>query len=194
MNLIVILHQPTHLNFPSSSKALIELLYFWPDDRLDTEEECITFQSLTSTAYLCKLMTLARTYTESAGNYIRHIGRKKNVRDRLNGHHLMELVVHVITFFGNGRMVSEFILEVLHQIFKKWFENNTWTDSQLTTVGLGMCRQWPLSAYVHYIIWKHGESTERELAKQTLIRIFFGEEVFKRFRSDEHLYTDRLVV
>lgn len=74
---------------PGKFQAFIILLYFWPDDRLDTEEELKVVQSLTTSFYFGNLILLSRKYTTSAADYIRHIGRKQNVVDLPNGNRLM---------------------------------------------------------------------------------------------------------
>lgn len=64
--------------------------------------------------------------------YIKAYTREHNEPDRESSHRLKQLVVHTVPLFGNGRLISELIMEFVNQLFKSWLEMNTNSDSHIT--------------------------------------------------------------
>ena len=74
---------------------------------------------------------------------------------------------------------------MVHFFFKKWFEYNPSPDSHLTAVDIALSRTWCSNVYVSYNMYKHGADKQRALAKRDLLRLFFGEKLFKVSANSE---------
>ena len=164
-------------NLPILLQRFIATLFFWPDERLDSEQDVSFLRGDSFKGYLTSLHRLATEYSSAVIKYINKYTRERNAPDRPNSHRLLELVVHTLPLFGHGRMVSELIMEVVHQTFKSWLDTNTSPDAHITAVDIGLCRHWAFNVYTNYMVYKNGNDDDKILAQRSLFRLFFGESV-----------------
>lgn len=50
--------------------------------------------------------------------------------------------MNTIPLFGQGRIISELILELVHFFVKKWLEDNRYSDYHITAVDIALYRYW----------------------------------------------------
>ena len=149
------------------------------------DEEIDTVNGNNGRNYLSTLHTLSQKLVDSASQFKKEDGKNCRLLDKPNIHRLIELSVTSLPLVGHGRILSELVFEMVHFFFKKWFEDNPNPDSHLTAVDKALSRTWCCNVYVSYNMYKHGADKQRPLAKRNLLRLFFGEKVFKVSANSE---------
>ena len=150
-------------------------VYFWPVRRIDGDHHADMFTVEGRLKYYGDLQEMARQYLKDCDNVMRSDEEAGAVLDKPNAHRAMELVVHTIPTFGHARNCSEMVLELMHQVFKKWLERNTHENSHLSAVQRALTRDWMGRVFALYKVWQGGDSRERACSELGLRRLILGE-------------------
>lgn len=134
-----------------SFRKFIAALFLWTDERLDSSENVALVCRDNFKSYFKMLTNLSSDYCKALIKDTKTYTRECNGSDRPNSHCLKELVVYIVPISVLS-LISELIIEVVHQIFKPCLETNTHSDVHLTVVEIGLCWQRGLNVYTHYIV------------------------------------------
>ena len=157
-------------------QKLVAAVYHWPNHKLDGVREDYMSCGEERLQYYSKLQHMVRKYLSACDEVMERSPEAGAILDKPNAHRCLELVTHTIPTFGHARNCSEMVLELMHQVFKRWLERNTHQDSHLTAVERALAKDWMGRVYALYMIWCKGNSRERACSEVCLCRLTLGEE------------------
>lgn len=157
-------------------QKFVAAVYFWPSRIIDGERHSDMFTVDGKLAYYARLHEMGKGYLSLCDSVMEKDEEAGAILDKPNAHRCLELVIHTIPTFGHARNCSEMVLELMHQVFKRWLERNTHQDSHLTAVERALAKDWMGRVYALYTIWSKGDSRERACSEVGLRRLVLGEE------------------
>lgn len=117
---------------PSLLQEVPAHLLWCPTNEAYEEVALHKFTCGTSHSYMSTLSTLCFQYIDAVCTAMRKHPGPANFLDKPNAHRLLELFLHSVPMYGPARLFTEIPLELAHQQFNEWLENNSHYDSHLS--------------------------------------------------------------